>query len=304
MPRPVRMGAAATAAAPPTTTTTPREDEGGEESDVLAEPGSPVAQFPPRGESSTARARYNTQSRGDVGAGASSKRHSRMFNPLSLDLPPAPSSSSSSSVAGSTGTARRDKSRSAQSFVQAPRQDQLYAPPPPGATKTARGATVAQRPAYGERANSAPSVPKSGAFGIQGGLDEEDEDDEEDELDDDELVEIASGEDEDIAGDEFFQQYAAPGARPEPRTNETPAQSEDDEEDELGEGPLSPTSNTTRFRPDSVAEPLGSPLAPQPVSQPAPLVCVYAYSSSTRMNHSAPASHHAATHYYLWTPYG
>lgn len=148
---------------------------------------------------------------------------------------------------------RRDKTKSTGSYMQPNRRDNTASTT--ATAKTSAGATVAQRPAYNERAYSAPHITKEGHQDL------------EDEEFDDEEVEVGSGDDEDIAGDAFFQQYAAPAAEAEATAAETPAQSEDeDDEPDNHEGPLSPTSNTTRFRPDSVAEPLGSPLSPQPVS--------------------------------------
>jgi hypothetical protein len=149
---------------------------------------------------------------------------------------------------------RRDKTKSSQSYLQTTTNRER----PGQHAKTASGATVAQRPDLKERAYSAPHIPKAQDASRQDehALEEEDFDDDD-----------GPAEDEEIAGDPFFQQYA----RAEGGAAETPGNSEpEDEGEEDSEGPLSPTSTATRFRPDSIAEPLGSPLSPPPVCAPLP----------------------------------
>ena len=123
----------------------------------------------------------------------------------------------------------------------------------------------ARRPQIKGRAHSAPLVPKSNPLPLvdddeaeagssfldadPGPDDNEDEDN--DVLDDDE------GE---IADDPFFQRFSfAHIARPD---DEPPSPDSNDSSTD-NEGPLSPTSMQMRPRPDSTAEPLGSPLTPR-----------------------------------------
>ena len=182
----------------------------------------------------------SSSGRADVGgADRSSRRRSQMY------APPAEASQPYSYH-------RRDNTKSSHVYSQS----STYQERAGQHAKTAAGATVAQRPDLKGRAYSAPLVPK-GQDSTR--LDEHDG------VDDDLALEGSGGDDEEIAGDPFFQQYVA--GRSEGPAVETPDNSEPEEvEDSDTEGAFSPTSNTTRFRPDSVAEPLGSPLAPPPVS--------------------------------------
>jgi hypothetical protein len=160
---------------------------------------------------------------------------------------------------------RRDKTKSTQLYLQTPssssRRDQSLQHAAKGS-----GATSSVRPILSERSNSAPldlaqksssSIPAAQGDGLA------------------QYPELAAepGDDEAIVEDPFFQQYvqasgekvlagAVAGAE-----NTTPGNSpSEDEGDSDVDGPLSPTSTAMRFRPDSVAEPISSPLTPTVVS--------------------------------------
>lgn len=197
-------------------------------------------------------AEAGSASRRDGGRGAaadrSSKRQSQMY-----------------SAATDYSYHRREKTKSG-SYVQ---QSSIREESPATHAKTASGATVAPL----QRIHSAPNVPRGTALSRH---DEHARDNDDLGLD----LGGSPGEDEEIAEDPFFQQYAAGDGG----ASESPTHSGSDEgigsEDDI-DGPLSPYSNTTRFRPDSVAEPTHSPLSPPSVRLPssqlfisqAPLSC-------------------------------
>jgi len=88
--------------------------------------------------------------------------------------------------------------------------------------------------------------------------DDDDEDGDNDILDDDE---------EEIADDPFFQRFSFAHAT---TPDDEPPSPDSHDSSTDNEGPLSPTSMQMRARPDSTAEPLGSPLTPRgtmPVSR-------------------------------------
>jgi hypothetical protein len=141
---------------------------------------------------------------------------------------------------------RRDKTKSSQSYTQRPPRDSsshLTVQLPVAGSS----ATHAPRPSK-SRAHSVPLVPKGQLagpeYGNRAGVDTSDSD---------------PGEDEEIADDPFFQRFdlsQTERVEDELRSPTTPQDSDT-------EGPLSPTSTQMRHRPDSTAEPLGSPLSPR-----------------------------------------
>lgn len=159
---------------------------------------------------------------------------------------------------------RREKAKSTHSHAQHPRRESSR---DDTAAQLAVniGATQARRPPAKGRAHSAPLVPKSNplpranddeAEAGSSFLDadpgpDDDEDNGNDVLDDEE------GE---ITDDPFFQRFSfAHTAAPD---DEPPSPDSHDSSTD-NEGPLSPTSMQMRPRPDSTAEPLGSPLTPR-----------------------------------------
>jgi hypothetical protein len=154
---------------------------------------------------------------------------------------------------------RREKTKSSQSYTQRPSRDSSsHTPLHPASTGS--GTTQAQRPSQ-SRAHSTPQLPKSQLLGPEDG-----DDSDGDALDSD------PAEDEEIADDPFFQRFDMSQTEEELRS---PTASQDSDT----EGPLSPTSTQMRHRPDSTAQPLGSPLSPRsPIS-----VCVYDPNSMNRL---------------------
>jgi len=164
---------------------------------------------------------------------------------------------------------RREKTKSSPSYVQSPRRESARdnAAAQPAANV---GATQVQRSPAKGRAHSAPLAPKSSPLPLADhdeaevgssfldadpGPDDEDEDE-----DDDDVLE---DEEEGIADDPFFQRFSFTHTvtpDDEPPSPDSPNGSTDTE------GPLSPTSTQMRPRPDSTAEPLGSPLTPRGTS--------------------------------------
>ncbi|KAE9992368.1 hypothetical protein EG327_009322 [Venturia inaequalis] len=155
-------------------------------------------------------------------------------------------------------------SKSSPSYTTRPQHDAVpHATSQPSTTSS----TQVQRPSK-SRAHSAPLVPKTdpaapevanGADDASTGDEDETETDEDEDEDDDE-------EEEDIADDAFFQRFDAPSSdRPEALRNPiTPPADPSTGAD----CPLSPTSTQMRARPDSTAEPLGSPLSPRGIAFP------------------------------------
>lgn len=152
---------------------------------------------------------------------------------------------------------KREKTKSSQSYTTRPQRESV---PHISTQPSTTSATQVQRPSK-SRAHSAPLVPKRDPAvpEVGNGADDAstgDEDETEEDKEDDE-------EEEDIADDAFFQRFDAPSSdRSEalriPTT--TPADPSTDT------GPLSPTSTQMRARPDSTAEPLGSPLSPRAIA--------------------------------------
>jgi hypothetical protein len=145
---------------------------------------------------------------------------------------------------------RRDKTKSSQSYTQRSTRDSSSNAPhqPPAAGS---GATHAQRPTQ-SRAHSVPLIPKSQLPGSEDGNEAEEHASDSD-----------PAEDEEIADDPFFQRYDMAQTEREDEGLRSPTTSQDSDT----EGPLSPTSTQMRHRPDSTAEPLGSPLSPRsPIS--------------------------------------
>lgn len=156
---------------------------------------------------------------------------------------------------------RREKTKSSQSYTTRPQRESV---PHINTQPPTTSSTQVQRPST-SRAHSAPLVPKSdptvpevtnsaddASTGDEDETEEDEEDDEEDE------------EEEDIADDAFFQRFDSPSCdRPGPlRVPTTPPADPSTGTD----CPLSPTSTQMRARPDSTAEPLGSPLSPQAIA--------------------------------------
>jgi hypothetical protein len=171
------------------------------------------------------------------------------------------SSSRHSSKVSQSGTEYQhhnkwEKTKSSQSYTQRPQRDPIpYINTQPFAT----GGTQVQRSSK-SRAHSAPLVPKRDPAVPEAGDSADNDastgDEDEDEEDDEE---------EDIADDAFFQRYDAPSSERQDyealKSPTTPTEPSTDTE-----GPLSPTSTQMRARPDSTAEPLGSPLSPRTIT--------------------------------------
>lgn len=153
---------------------------------------------------------------------------------------------------------KREKTKSSQSYTtRLQRESVPHINTQPSTTST----TQVQRPSK-SRAHSAPLVPKrdpavpevgNGADDASTGDEDETEEDEE-----------GDEEEGDIADDAFFQRFDAPSSgRPEAlRIPTTPTADPSTDT----EGLLSPTSTQMRARPDSTAEPLGSPLSPRAIA--------------------------------------
>jgi hypothetical protein len=153
---------------------------------------------------------------------------------------------------------KREKTKSSQSYTQRPQRESI---PHINTQPSANGGAQVQRPSK-SRAHSAPLVPKCDPAVPEAGDSADndastgDEDEDEDEEDDEE---------EDIADDAFFQRYDAPSSeRPDYEALKSPTTPTELSTDT--EGPLSPTSTQMRARPDSTAEPLGSPLSPRTIT--------------------------------------
>lgn len=143
---------------------------------------------------------------------------------------------------------RREKTKSSPSYAQRPQQRES-APVP---VTQADHPTQAQRPSNKNRAHSAPLVPKSHLPGAKEATLADGDADEDD----------LSEDDEEIADDPFFQRFDMPQSdRHEQPSLKVSTSYHAESED--GEGPLSPTSTVMRARPDSTADPLGSPLSPR-----------------------------------------
>jgi hypothetical protein len=156
---------------------------------------------------------------------------------------------------------KREKTKSSQVYAQRPQRESI---PHINTQPSATGGTQVQRPSK-SRAYSAPLVPKSNPAVPEVGdsadndasTGDEDEDEEEEEEDDEE---------ESITNDTFFQRYDAPSSidianKEALNSPTTPTDPSTDTE-----GPLSPTSTQMRARPDSTAQPLGSPLSPRAIT--------------------------------------
>ncbi|KAF2433146.1 ras GEF [Tothia fuscella] len=161
---------------------------------------------------------------------------------------------------------RRDRTKSSQSYTQRPARDRDSSSQntpiiqtPIAAGGGGGGTTQAQRPSQ-SRAHSLPLVPKSQPPGPEDGdmedtASESDEDEDEDEDEDDE------DEEEEIADDPFFQRFDLSHTERAEEGLRFPTASQGSSTDT--ETPLSPTSTQMRARPDSTAEPFGSPLSPR-----------------------------------------
>jgi hypothetical protein len=146
---------------------------------------------------------------------------------------------------------RRDKTQSSQSYAPRPLRDSSSQPAVGGS-----GTTQAQRPSR-SRSHSTSFVPRGQLPGPENGNKAEDDASNSD-----------PGEDEEIADDPFFQRFEQSQTERVEEELRSPTASQDSD----AEGPLSPTSTQMRHRPDSTAEPLGSPLSPRsPIS-----VCILA----------------------------
>lgn len=174
---------------------------------------------------------------------------------------------SQSSTDSSSSYHRRDKTKSGGPYPTNPRQESSKES---AAAQLAAniGATQARCPPLKGRANSAPQVPKKSAPNPLPRADEEEEDEAEagssfldaDPGDDDDILE-----EDEIADDPFFTRFNFPSTTTvatSVRPDEDPP-SPDSHESTDTEGPLSPSSTQMRARPDSTAEPLGSPLNPR-----------------------------------------
>ncbi|TLD36712.1 ras GEF [Venturia nashicola] len=175
---------------------------------------------------------------------------------------------------------KREKTKSSQSYTTRPLRESV-----PHITTTqpaTTGSTQAQRPSK-SRAYSAPLVPKSDPTGpeVRNSADDastgddektaEETDEQEEAQDDDE------DEEDDIADDAFFQRFDAPSShRPEPFDAPSSHRPEPSilpvtptvDPFIATDCPLSPSSTQMRARPDSTAEPLGSPLSPRAIPFP------------------------------------
>jgi hypothetical protein len=168
---------------------------------------------------------------------------------------------SSSRRTNQPGSSRRDKTQSSQFYLQHRRYESSSQA---GSPKLAPDAcsTQPQRPSSKGRAYSAPLVPKSQLIAPDDDVDRDDgqsyldtgeEEDEEEEEEEEEIIQ------HEIADDPFFQRFNFS----ETELQEEEAGSADSRDGSTDtEGPLSPTSTQVRARPDSTAEPLGSPLSP------------------------------------------
>lgn len=153
---------------------------------------------------------------------------------------------------------KREKTKSSQSYTTRPQRESV---PHITTQPSTTSATQVQRPSK-SRAYSAPLVPKSDPTvpevgnsaddASTGDEDETDEDEEDDE------------EEEDIADDAFFQRFDAPSSdRIEALGIPTTPPADPSTDTDCA---LSPTSTQMRARPDSTAEPLGSPLSPRAIA--------------------------------------
>lgn len=158
---------------------------------------------------------------------------------------------------------RRDKTKSSGSYPTHPRRESSK---DNAAAQLAAniGATQARRPSLKGRAHSAPLVPKNGAPNPLPQADEEDEAEagssflDADPGDDDDVLE-----EDEIADDPFFTRFNFPSSSTvatSVRPDEEPPSPDSRDSSTDTEGPLSPTSTQMRARPDSIVEPLGSPL--------------------------------------------
>jgi hypothetical protein len=143
---------------------------------------------------------------------------------------------------------KREKTKSSQPYTQRPQRELI---PHINTQPSANGATQVQRPSK-SRVHSAPLVPKRDPAVPEDG-DSADNDASTGDEDEDE--------EEEIADDPFFQRYDAPSSEGPDEALKSPTTPTDPSTD--NEGPLSPTSTQMRARPDSTAEPLGSPLSPR-----------------------------------------
>jgi hypothetical protein len=140
---------------------------------------------------------------------------------------------------------RREKTKSSQSYAQRPNRDSA---PQEQNYLSAAGTTQAQR--YSKsRALSAPLVPKAQPSGPDDGN-----------TADNDASDSDPGEDGEIADDPFFQRFDPTASE---RLEEELKSPIDPHGSTDTETPLSPTSTQMRARPDSTAEPLGSPLSPR-----------------------------------------
>jgi hypothetical protein len=152
---------------------------------------------------------------------------------------------------------KRENTKSSQSYAQRPQRESI---PQINTQPVVNGATQVQRPSK-SRAPAAllvprrdPAVPEDGhAADNDASTGDEDEDEDEE---------------EEIADDPFFQRYDAPSDERPGEALKMPTTPTDPSTDT--EGPLSPTSTQMRARPDSTAEPLGSPLSPRTITVSTP----------------------------------
>jgi hypothetical protein len=142
----------------------------------------------------------------------------------------------------------RDKSKSS-SHVHPRRESSAQLNNHASNSSSPPGTTQPQRPPLKARALSAPLVPKAR---VKAPARKNNPDIDQDASSNDPR-------DEEIADDPFFQRYSFPQTD---ETEEDP-QPFDSREDEMDTAPLSPPSTQMRARPDSTAEPVGSPLSPR-----------------------------------------